>query len=126
MVLWALIDDGAGGDAARATLSAQSAAAPHLIDIEVLSGLRGLERARKISARQAVQGVADLAALPLRRMAHTPLVARIWELRRNVTAYDAAYVALAEDLDATLVTTDARLARASGIRCSVELLGDHD
>lgn len=62
-----------------------------------------------------------LSDLRLTRYSHTPLVARIWELRNNLTAYDAAYVALAEALDAPLVTTDAKLARASGHRARVEL-----
>ncbi len=64
----------------------------------------------------------DLADLPMARVSHRPLLRRCWELRDNLTVYDAAYVALAESLDATLVTADARLARAPGVRCAVELL----
>jgi len=66
--------------------------------------------------------VSDLADVGIRRYPHRALLPRIWELRHNVTPYDAAYVALAEVLDAPLLTADARLADASGIRCAVELL----
>lgn len=64
----------------------------------------------------------DLAALPPVRASHLALLPRCWEVRQNVTIYDAAYVALAEVLQATLLTGDARLARASGPRCQIELL----
>jgi predicted nucleic acid-binding protein len=67
--------------------------------------------------------VADLEQVPLTRCPHVPLLHRCWELRHNLTTYDAAYVALAELLDAALLTADRRLARASGIRCEVETVG---
>ena len=66
--------------------------------------------------------VADLASLPLRRARHVNLLSRCWELRENLTPYDAAYVALAEALDVTLVTADRRMAQAPGPRCTVEVL----
>ena len=75
-----------------------------------------------IDARRAGLALADLAALPLRRAAHRPLLARCWELRDNLTIYDASYVALAEVIDATLLTGDGRLARATGPRCHIEVL----
>jgi len=64
----------------------------------------------------------DLAALPLRRVPHLPLLGRVWELRDNLTAYDAAYVALAEALDALLLTADGAMGKVSGVRCEVEVL----
>ena len=70
----------------------------------------------------ARQAVADLEALPIQRVSHTPLVARCWELRANLTAYDAVYVALAEALGVTLLTADTRLAAAPGIACPVEVV----
>ena len=72
--------------------------------------------------RRASLALADLADIPLRRAPHLPLLARCWELRHNLTPYDAAYVALAEVLDVALVTADARLSRASGVQCVVEVL----
>ena len=72
--------------------------------------------------RRASLALADLADLPLRRAPHLPLLACCWELRHNLTPYDAAYVALAEALDIALVTADARLSRASGVQCAVEVL----
>lgn len=71
---------------------------------------------------RAALALADLAALPLRRASHQPLLNRCWELRENVTSYDASYVALAEALGVTLLTGDHRLARATGPRCEIEVL----
>ena len=89
--------------------------APHLIDIEVLHALRGLVRAGKVTADRAADARTDLADLAITRYGHEPVADRIWALRDNLTAYDAASVALAEALDATLITCDARLARAPGV-----------
>lgn len=72
--------------------------------------------------RRAELALLDLAELPMKRAAHRPLLARCWELRASVTAYDAAYVALAEALEVVLVTADRRVARAPGIRCPVEII----
>ncbi len=77
---------------------------------------------RAADPRRAALALADLAALPLRRAPHRPLLIRCWELRDNLTVYDASYVALAEVLDVTLLTGDGRLARAPGLRCHVETL----
>ena len=78
----------------------------------------------KTDARsRAASAVADLADLPLRRSSQQPLLHRIWELRHAVTPYDAAYIALAEALDVVLVTADARLSRAAGVRCEIESIG---
>ena len=95
--------------------------APHLIDLEVAQVLRRYDATGELPAERAAQALEDLAALPLRRYPHDMLVSRIWELRKNATAYDAAYLALAESLGATLVTRDARLARVPGVTVRVEV-----
>jgi predicted nucleic acid-binding protein len=97
-------------------------AAPDLVDLEVLSVLRNQLIGGKLDRRRAELALADLTDLPLERAPHGPLLMRCWELRDNLTVYDAAYVALAEALDASLLTGDARLAAAPGRRCSVEVL----
>lgn len=119
----ALADDGADGDRVRERLRGEQLAAPELIDLEVVSVLRRADRAGRLDDRRSGLVVTDLAALPLRRVPHLPLLSRIWELRDNLTAYDAAYVALAEALAALLLTADGPLGRASGVRCEVEVLG---
>jgi predicted nucleic acid-binding protein len=96
--------------------------APELVDLEVLSTLRRAARGGRLDERRSGQALHDLAALPLRRVPHLPLLPRVWELRDNLTAYDAAYVALAEALDALLLTADAAMGKASGVRCEVEVL----
>lgn len=119
----ALADDGVDGDRVRRRLGReQGLAAPELVDLEVGSILRRAARAGRLDERRARQALADLAALPLSRASHLPLMPRIWELRDNPTAYDAAYVALAEILAAPLLTADVRISRAPGIRCEVEVL----
>ena len=96
--------------------------APHLVDAEVLSVVQRHHRVGRLDTTAATQAVADLRAWPGQRWAHRDLLGRAWELRDNVTGYDALYVALAEALRATLFTLDQRLANAPGIRCSVEVL----
>jgi len=95
--------------------------APHLIDVELLHALRGLVRARQLTEDRAQDARSDLRALAIIRYPHEPLADRIWELRHNMTAYDAAFVALAEALDAPLITCDAKLASAPGARADIEL-----
>lgn len=87
------------------------------------SVLRRLTLAGRFTVRRAGQALDDLTDLPVQRAPHLPFLARCWELRASLTAHDAAYVALAEALDVSLLTADARLARAPGPRCTVELLG---
>ena len=99
----------------------QTLHAPHLIDLEILQVLRRYAANREISAERGREAVNDLAAFRLRRWAHDILLTRIWGLRQNLTAYDAAYVALAEALEAPLLTRDTRLASAPGIRARVEV-----
>jgi predicted nucleic acid-binding protein len=117
----ALADDGPDGDAARARLRGERMAAPELVDLEVVSVLRRQNRAGRLDDRRAGLAMTDLAALPMHRGLHVLLLARCWELRDDLTAYDAAYVALAEALDAILLTGDRRLARAAGLTCTIEL-----
>lgn len=94
--------------------------APAHLDAEVISALRRLARSHPVVDRVAPGALRHLAGFPIRRMPLPPLFERIWELRHSVTAYDAAYVALAERLDAVLVTLDLRLAAASGPRCAID------
>ena len=95
---------------------------PHLVDVEVTQGLRRLVRAGEVSRDRAAQAIADLADLDLHRHPHLDLLTRAWKLRENVTAYDAMYVALAEALDAPIVTCDMPLARAAGHRARIEAI----
>ncbi len=88
--------------------------APHLIDVEVTQALRRLARTGRLSVDRASDARVDYVNLRIRRYRHVPLLGRVWELRDAMTAYDAAYIALAEILRAPLVTCDAHLARASG------------
>ena len=108
--------------ASRARLAAANLQAPDLIDAEVLSVLRRLVLADQLPERHALQVLATAQQLGLRRHPSRALWPRAWELRTNLSAYDAIYVALAEQLDALLVTADSRAARAPGLRCSLELL----
>lgn len=117
-----LVDDGRDGDIARERLAGEQLSAPELIDLEVLSMLRSQLAAGAIDARRAGLAVLDLEELPLHRASHRPLLSRCWELRENLTPYDAAYVALAEALDVVLVTADGRLAGAPGVTCTVEVV----
>ena len=116
------VDDGIWGEMARARVRHEDLAAPELIDLEVTSALRGLLRAGKVEEFRARLALADLRRLPLRRASHHGLVTRCWELRDNFTVYDASYIALAEILGATLVTTDTRMSHAPQMTCPVEVL----
>lgn len=95
--------------------------APHLLDVEVLHVLRRLTRVGALNEDRAHDARSDFAELAIVRYPHEPLADRVWELRENLTAYDAVFVALAEALGAPLVTCDARLASASGVRAGIEL-----
>ena len=96
---------------------------PHLVDLEVVQALRRYVREREIDASDARLMLGELRALDLQRHAHEPLLDRVWALRSNLTAYDAVYVALAEALDAVLVSCDQRLARAPRGSERVEYIG---
>lgn len=95
--------------------------APHLIDTEVLHALRRMTIAHTISDERAADARIDYAELTLLRYAHQPFSDRVWDLRHNLTAYDATFVALAEALDAPLITCDAHLAAAPGHHARIEL-----
>lgn len=118
----ALADDTSDGDAARASLRGGALAAPELIDLEVASVWRRQVLSGQLEMRRADLAMADLLVLPLARIPHRQLLARCWELHPSLTIYDAAYVALAELLEAVLVTGDKRLSRAPGPRCRVEVI----
>jgi len=94
---------------------------PHLVDLEVTQVLRRYCQQGLLSTIRATQGIEDLMAFPLIRYAHESFLPRIWKLRKNLTAYDAAYVALAELLDAPLVTCDTRISSAPGHSAIVEV-----
>ena len=96
---------------------------PHLFEIEVLSVLRRYYLRGELSQERARLALNRLSTMRFTRYPHTALLPRVWELRDNVTVYDAAYVALAETLEAPIVTRDARLAQAPGIRAAVEVYG---
>ena len=96
--------------------------APHLIDLEVSQVLRRREASRTLSRSRAEQAIADFSDLDMERYPHDALLPRIRALRKNVTAYDAAYLALAEALDAPLLTTDEKLAHSPGHRARVEVV----
>jgi predicted nucleic acid-binding protein len=95
---------------------------PHLIDVEVTQGLRRLVRVGEVSPVRAAEALADLVDLDLHRHVHLDLLTRAWKLRENVTAYDAVYLALAEALDAPVITCDAPLAKTPGHRARVEAI----
>ena len=96
--------------------------APHLLDVEVAQVLRRYALAGDVDAERCCAALDDLAGLPLSRYPHDFLMSRVWDLRANLSAYDAVYVALAEALDAPLLTRDQRLANAPGHRARVELV----
>ena len=96
--------------------------APHLLDIEVVQVLRRYAARGELSAHRGRLAIAILAQFPIMRYGHEPLLPRIWTLRTNLTAYDAAYVALAEGLDCPLLTRDQRLAVAPGARGRAQLI----
>ncbi|MFN2565152.1 MAG: type II toxin-antitoxin system VapC family toxin [Gemmatimonadaceae bacterium] len=108
---------------ARVLDAGETLHAPHLLDVEVAQVLRRYAARGEISAARGRLTLGLLARLPIARYAHEPLLPRVWALRANMTAYDAAYVALAEALGATLLTRDERLASAPGTRAKIELAG---
>jgi len=113
-----LLNDGE----ARATLAAEAIACPHLADSEIVQALRSLVLRGELEASAAHRAIDVWARLGLERVEVSGLLGRIWDLRENLSAYDATYVAAAEGLDVPLVTADARLARAPGPRCTVTVV----
>ena len=123
VLVTALVDDGTDGQRVRARLSGETLAAPEVVDLEVVSAFRRFCAAGLLQQDRAQVAINDLQALRIRRVPHHVLVDRCWQLRENATVYDAAYVALAERLQATLLTGDRRLAKTPGARCAFELVG---
>ena len=123
IVIAALVPAARLGDFAAAAIKADDNVAPELLDVEVLNALRGMVRRSELSEPAARVIVHSMGALSVVRRPHLTLVPRIWELRDNLTAYDAACVALAEALRCPLITSDARIASAAGIRCEVQVVG---
>jgi len=122
VILEILLRTPAAARAEERVFGGQPAAAPHLLDVEVAQVLRRYEATGRLDATRGRDALADLADFPLTRYPHDLLLPRIWELRATLTAYDAAYVALAEALGATLVTRDERVAGAAGVRALIEVL----
>jgi predicted nucleic acid-binding protein len=116
-----LLTNGALADSLRRDLAASddSVIVPHLLDVEVASALRRLASGRRIDSHRSDEFLAGLAALPAERYSHIPLLGRIWELRHNFTAYDAAYIALAEATGSTLYTSDEKLAKGHRARVAL-------
>jgi predicted nucleic acid-binding protein len=120
LVAAALVDGGETGDWARELLGDEQLAAPHLMPVEVGNILRRAALVGDVSPDSAALAHADLLALRVDLFPYGPFAPRVWELRGNLTAYDAWYVALAESVDARLATLDVRLTRAAGPRCAFE------
>ena len=116
--LAALLNDGP----ARATLSNEQAHAPHLVDSEIASGIRRQVTSRTVSAKAGWAALDTWRRLGVVRYPAVALLERVWQLRDNLSAYDATYVALAETLGCGLLTADARLSRAPGTRCPITVV----
>jgi predicted nucleic acid-binding protein len=116
-----LLTSGALADSLRRDLAARedSFLVPHLLDVEVASAFRSVVAGRRIDGRRSKGFLAGLAALPAERYSHIPLLGRIWELRHNFTAYDAAYIALAEATGSVLYTCDRKLSKGHRARVVV-------
>ena len=118
----AVADGGADGVRYRQRLHGELIAAPDLLRIEVLSVIRRQFQVGTIDATQAEQAVTDLLDLPINVYPTAPLLLRSWQLRDNLTAYDACYIVLAETLGCSFLTADTRLSRAPGTRCPIEVI----
>jgi predicted nucleic acid-binding protein len=106
-------------DQIRALTAGEKLAAPHAIDLECASTLRGLVRGGKLPPDEGERALQLFGRMKIRRYGHVPLLTRIWQLRPNMWPYDAAYVALAESLGADLVTLDAKMEKIPGLMCTV-------
>jgi predicted nucleic acid-binding protein len=115
-------DDGEDGDVARSALVGEELSIPDLADVEVVSVLRRRWLAKTLTADRFAAALEDLAALPADRYPVLPFMSRAYELRANISAYDATYVAVAERLDCALITADGRLASAPGPRCPIAVI----
>lgn len=119
----AMVEFLVGADAAaeriRAIVVGERLAAPHAVDLECASTLRGLVLGKKLPPDEGERALQLLARMSLKRYGHASLLPRIWQLRHNMWPYDAAYVALAESLSAELVTLDGKIGKVPGLRCTV-------
>jgi predicted nucleic acid-binding protein len=106
----------------RSVAAGKVLAMPHAADLEIASALRGLVHGRKLPGDEAERALELLSAMGVRRYAHLSLLPRIWELRHHMWPYDAAYVALAESLQVTLVTVDAKFSSVPGMQCPLRNL----
>jgi predicted nucleic acid-binding protein len=120
LVVSALVDSGGTGTWAESLLATEPLSAPHLMPVEAVNILRRAAAAGDVSADAASMAYADLLDLRVELFPFAPFAARVWELRDNVTSYDAWYIALAESLRSRVATLDLRLARATGPRCGFE------
>lgn len=118
VVVSALVDDGPTGRWAEEVIGQAPLAAPHLLHVEATNVLRRASASGELASDTASLAHRDLHDLRFELFAYAPFASRIWELRSNVTAYDAWYVAIAEAIDAPLATLDRRLADAAGPACS--------
>jgi len=121
--LYEVVVDGVRSEDVRRRLAADpDQAAPHVVDIEVVSVIRRDHRLGRLDGTAASQAVDDLRDWPGERFGHQPLLQRVWELRATVRAWDATYVALAEALGARLLTLDRRLTAAAGPLCPIDVV----
>ena len=119
----ALVDAGASGDAARASLAREPLLqAPAILKAEAVSAVRSLEARGNVASARAAAAVDQIRRLFVRSYPIEPFMGRVWQLRPTLSVYDAWYVALAEELGATLATADRRLAGAPGLRCEVDIV----
>jgi predicted nucleic acid-binding protein len=114
-----LVGSDAVADKIRTLTTGEKLAAPHAVDLECASSLRGLVRGSKLAPDEGQRALQLLSRMDIRRFSHVPLLPRIWQLRHNMWPCDAAYVALAESLGADLVTLDAKLAKVPGVMCRI-------
>lgn len=121
-VLELLLNSSAGlRVAARAFETGESLHAPHLIDLEVAQVLRRYVATKELAAPRAAEAMDDFRDLPIARYAHVDLLPRVWQLKSSLSAYDAAYVSLAESLDATLLTCDVKLRNSHGHTARIDI-----
>jgi len=121
-VIELLLNSAAGSRVAdRIFADDESLHVPHLIDLEVAQVLRRYVRSKEMAPDRALQALEDFADLPLQRYTHIDFLTRVWELRAALTAYDAVYVSLAEALDATLLTCDAKLGNSHGHAARIDV-----
>ena len=123
VIVEALVSATEVGARARDSLNGASQLfAPHLLDVEVTSAVRRLVRAGRVESGLAATAVVQLGQLDIERLPHQPFLSRIWQLRDRLSAYDAAFVAVAEATATALLTTDAAIARTPGLRCGIEVI----